>query len=75
MNHSLRIFLLLACCLITACLAQNDPAKNFCRRWGHQTAVVDRKLYIDGGMINYERYKAKENYTSRYRYFELAKPR
>ncbi|KAI1071762.1 hypothetical protein LB507_004924 [Fusarium sp. FIESC RH6] len=64
MNHSLRTFFLLVCCLITACLAQNDPAKNFCRRWGHQTAVVDRKLYIDGGMINYERNKAKENFTN-----------
>ncbi|RGP76880.1 hypothetical protein FLONG3_4963 [Fusarium longipes] len=31
-----------------------DPETNFCRRWGHQTAVVDRKLYIDGGIINYQ---------------------
>jgi hypothetical protein len=33
--------------------AQLDPVENFCRRFGHQTAVIDRKLYIDGGFINY----------------------
>ncbi|KAK4237907.1 autophagy-related protein 3 [Achaetomium macrosporum] len=33
--------------------AQPDPVDNFCRRFGHQTAVIDRKLYIDGGFINY----------------------
>ncbi|KAM0198496.1 hypothetical protein ACHAPI_004020 [Fusarium lateritium] len=46
-------FLLLSWFLVSTCLGQNDPVKNFCRRWGHQTAVVDRKLYIDGGLINY----------------------
>ncbi|KAK7522297.1 hypothetical protein IWZ03DRAFT_114691 [Phyllosticta citriasiana] len=30
-----------------------DPINDFCRRWGHQTAVVDRRLYIDGGQITY----------------------
>ncbi|KAK1750750.1 autophagy-related protein 3 [Echria macrotheca] len=34
-------------------VAQLDPVKNFCRRFGHQTAVIDRKLYIDGGFVNY----------------------
>jgi hypothetical protein len=33
--------------------APKDPLKDFCRRWGHQTAVVDDKLLIDGGYINY----------------------
>ncbi|KAK6078523.1 Kelch repeat-containing protein-like protein 5 [Seiridium cupressi] len=37
----------------TLSLAQRDPVANFCRRFGHQTAVIDRKLYIDGGFINY----------------------
>ncbi|KAH7236542.1 hypothetical protein BKA59DRAFT_503984 [Fusarium tricinctum] len=46
--------LLLLWFLISTCLGQNDPVKNFCRRWGHQSAVVDRRLYIDGGLINYE---------------------
>lgn len=32
---------------------QQDPVVNFCRRWGHQTAVIDQKLYIDGGQSNY----------------------
>ncbi|KAK2684843.1 hypothetical protein QWA68_016553 [Fusarium oxysporum] len=33
---------------------QHDPVKDFCRRFGHQTAVVDRKLYIDGGLVNWK---------------------
>jgi len=33
--------------------AQLDPVKNFCRRFGHQTTVIDRRLYVDGGLINY----------------------
>jgi hypothetical protein len=57
-------FLLLSWFLISTCLGQNDPVKNFCRRWGHQSAVVDRKLYIDGGLINYE--DATNNLTSQY---------
>jgi hypothetical protein len=32
--------------------APQDPVRDFCRRYGHQTAVVDRKLYIDGGYVN-----------------------
>ncbi|KAK0630774.1 hypothetical protein B0T17DRAFT_590186 [Bombardia bombarda] len=35
------------------CSAQLDPVRNFCRRFGHQTAVIDRRLYIDGGLLNY----------------------
>ncbi|KAF2142656.1 uncharacterized protein K452DRAFT_318239 [Aplosporella prunicola CBS 121167] len=30
-----------------------DPLKDFCRRFGHQTAVVDRRLYIDGGQVTW----------------------
>ncbi|USP76749.1 hypothetical protein yc1106_04023 [Curvularia clavata] len=29
---------------------QNDPISSFCRRWGHATAQIDSRLYIDGGM-------------------------
>lgn len=48
-------------------LAQRDPVSNFCRRFGHQTAVVDRKLYIDGGFINYAPLPSNPtNYTSMY---------
>ncbi|AEO69243.1 uncharacterized protein THITE_44329, partial [Thermothielavioides terrestris NRRL 8126] len=46
----LSILLLL---LIQGTSAQLDPVKNFCRRFGHQTALIDRKLYVDGGFINY----------------------
>ncbi|KAM5523955.1 cell wall anchored protein [Fusarium oxysporum f. sp. phaseoli] len=46
--------LLLLWCFLGLSTAQNDPIKDFCRRWGHQTAVVDRKLYIDGGLINFQ---------------------
>ena len=36
---------------ISATLAQYyDPVNDFCRRFGHQSAVVDRRLYIDGGL-------------------------
>lgn len=45
--------------------AQLDPIRNFCRIFGHQTAVIDNRLYIDGGFINYNpisQYPA--NYTS-----------
>lgn len=30
-----------------------DPVTDFCRRFGHQTAVVDNRLYIDGGLVNW----------------------
>ncbi|KAH6624849.1 hypothetical protein B0J18DRAFT_397906 [Chaetomium sp. MPI-SDFR-AT-0129] len=45
--------LIIFLCLCRGTLAQLDPVRNFCRRFGHQTAVIDRKLYIDGGFINY----------------------
>jgi hypothetical protein len=32
--------------------APQDPIRDFCRRYGHQTALIDRKLYIDGGYVN-----------------------
>jgi len=47
--------------------AQVDPIKNFCRRFGHQTAVIDRKLYIDGGFVNYNAISQNpKNYSSMY---------
>jgi hypothetical protein len=36
----------------------------FCRRFGHQTAVVDRKLYIDGGMVDFTPTPITQNYSS-----------
>ena len=45
--------LLILLTLVSKTLTQAplDPRKNFCRRFGHQTAVIDRKLYIDGGWL------------------------
>ncbi|KAF5566697.1 hypothetical protein FPHYL_3638 [Fusarium phyllophilum] len=44
---------------------QHDPIKDFCRRFGHQTAVVDRKLYIDGGLVNWKPLETDpKNYTN-----------
>ncbi|KAF4500542.1 hypothetical protein FAGAP_3275 [Fusarium agapanthi] len=43
----------------------HDPIKDFCRRFGHQTAVVDRKLYIDGGLVNWKPLETDpKNYTN-----------
>lgn len=32
--------------------APQDPVRDFCRRYGHQTALINHKLYIDGGYVN-----------------------
>jgi len=32
--------------------APQDPIQDFCRRYGHQTSLINRKLYIDGGYVN-----------------------
>ncbi|KAK4106493.1 hypothetical protein N658DRAFT_414402 [Parathielavia hyrcaniae] len=45
-----------------------DPVENFCRRFGHQAAVIDRRLYIDGGFINYN---PLSQYTTNYSNFGL----
>jgi hypothetical protein len=44
-------------------LQQMDPVNNFCRRFGHQSCVIDRKLYIDGGQVNWN--PVAQNYTSK----------
>ncbi|KAH7490586.1 Uncharacterized protein HZ326_0644 [Fusarium oxysporum f. sp. albedinis] len=46
------LFLLFSCVNLT--VQQRDPISNFCRRWGHQSAVVDDKLYIGGGLVTYD---------------------
>ncbi|KAH0845880.1 hypothetical protein FOPE_12243 [Fonsecaea pedrosoi] len=54
MMATLASSLLLLLALLTAqtvAQAPVDPLRNFCRRYGHQTAVIDRKLYIDGGWL------------------------
>ncbi|RFN44933.1 hypothetical protein FIE12Z_10828 [Fusarium flagelliforme] len=42
-----------------------DPKDNFCRRFAHQTTVIDDKLYIDGGWVNFDDFQqTHENYSN-----------
>ncbi|KAK3380538.1 hypothetical protein B0T24DRAFT_519653 [Lasiosphaeria ovina] len=60
--HSLQ---LLTLHLLALSAAQYDPVKDFCRRFGHQSAVVDNKLYIDGGFVNWKPFtESSQNYTN-----------
>ncbi|KAI9166792.1 Kelch repeat-containing protein [Paramyrothecium foliicola] len=59
------LFVLLSC--VGRSYQQRDPIKSFCRRWGHQAAVVDEKLYVDGGLITWNPMaQFPENYTNPY---------
>jgi len=54
--------------LIELSWAQKDPLNDFCRRFGHQTAVIDQKLYIDGGQVDWNPIaQNNQNYTSRFK--------
>ncbi|KAF2004831.1 hypothetical protein P154DRAFT_20057 [Amniculicola lignicola CBS 123094] len=45
--------------------ASKDPLNDFCRRWGHQTAQIDGKLYIDGGLVAWNPISSNPlNYTN-----------
>jgi hypothetical protein len=48
-----RLCLVVALGFAASSLQQSkNPLNNdFCRRWGHQTAQVDGKLFIDGGLV------------------------
>ncbi|KAM0415707.1 hypothetical protein ACHAPT_013323 [Fusarium lateritium] len=42
-----------------------DPKNDFCRRHAHQTTVIDDKLYIDGGWVNYKDFpKTNQDYSN-----------
>lgn len=44
---------------------QKDPLNDFCRRFGHQTALIDSKLYIDGGLVDWNPISQNDqNYTN-----------
>lgn len=58
------VTLVLLACYVGVTVQQRDPINDFCRRWGHQTAVIDDKLYIDGGLITYSGSENPENVTS-----------
>ncbi|KAF2188975.1 hypothetical protein K469DRAFT_684242 [Zopfia rhizophila CBS 207.26] len=61
---SFGVFLALS---IGALSQQKDPLKDFCRKFGHQTAIIDNKLYIDGGIVNWNPIQDNPlNYTNRY---------
>ncbi|CAG9983618.1 unnamed protein product [Clonostachys byssicola] len=49
----LLLFLLLA--LQTVLAVSQEPQNNFCRRFSHQSTVIDDRLYIDGGYVNYKK--------------------
>lgn len=57
-------------CLLIGLVASQifDPITNFCRRFAHQTAVIDDRLYIDGGLVVYGGSIDSEsvNYTNSY---------
>ncbi|KAF2117870.1 hypothetical protein BDV96DRAFT_405557 [Lophiotrema nucula] len=59
-------FLVAFLSLATRSLQQSkNPLNDFCRRWGHQTAQVDGKLYIDGGLVAWNPLSANPlNYTN-----------
>ncbi|KAK4163993.1 hypothetical protein QBC43DRAFT_300683 [Cladorrhinum sp. PSN259] len=64
-SQSFRAQFVLFFCLFGLSVAQYDPIKDFCRRFGHQSAVVDNRLYIDGGLVNWKPFSASsQNYSN-----------
>ena len=64
MNIQLLILLVFA---LVGASAQDvkDPLNDFCRRFGHQSTVIDSHLYIDGGLVNWNPISQNpSNYTS-----------
>ena len=60
-------FLVVIAHLAALSAAQYDPLKDFCRRFGHQSAIVDNRLYIDGGFVNWKPFSAaSQNYSSKH---------
>lgn len=47
------VWIILWCYASLSLQQRRDPISNFCRRWGHQSAIVDEKLYIDGGLVTF----------------------
>jgi len=59
----LKLFAILVL-LVELSWAQKDPLNDFCRRFGHQTAVIDEKLYVDGGQVDWNPIvQNDQNYT------------
>ena len=53
-----ELFLRLIYCVVIAIpqpvlsQAPKDPLRDFCRRFSHQSALINRRLYLDGGYVN-----------------------
>ncbi|KAF2652473.1 hypothetical protein K491DRAFT_47074 [Lophiostoma macrostomum CBS 122681] len=61
----LRLCLVAAISFAARSLQAKDPLNDFCRRWGHQTAQVGGKLYIDGGLVGWNPLSTNTlNYTN-----------
>ncbi|KAF2281401.1 uncharacterized protein EI97DRAFT_472800 [Westerdykella ornata] len=62
--RALRLFLAVSSC-ISRSEQRKDPLKDFCRIFGHQTTVVDRRMIVDGGLVNFAPLSASSlNYSS-----------
>lgn len=58
------LWVLLLLCAVHWVIAKN-PKDDFCRRFAHQTTVIDDKLYIDGGWVNFDDFQqTHENYSN-----------
>jgi len=61
----IRLCLFAVLNLAARSLQAKDPINDFCKRWGHQTAQVDGKLYVDGGQVAWNPLSTNPlNYTS-----------
>jgi hypothetical protein len=65
-RHKLQwMGLLLLSLVVFDLVAAKNPRDNFCRRFAHQTTVIDDKLYIDGGWVNFDDFQqTHENYSN-----------
>jgi hypothetical protein len=65
-RHKLQwMGLLLLSLVVFDLVAAKNPRDNFCRRFAHQTTVIDDKLNIDGGWVNFDDFQqTHENYSS-----------
>ena len=53
MAHASLRWLTISISIATSLQQAHDPINDLCRRFGQQTAVVDDRLYIDGGLIDW----------------------
>ena len=73
MANGQRFFLVAVLSMLTCnLLAEPFPEdaqgqlQDFCRRFGHRTAIISNRLYIDGGFVNFNPLNQNPtNYTSK----------